>query len=89
MFICKNCGVNKVDIDGIMCNECRDSDYKARSFLYGITHGRARLDNCDHENKGMWNYRTVPITDLYGNEGSIDIFTCAACGEVMEEERTS
>lgn len=89
-YICIQCGINHVDIDNIPCNRCRDLNFRAtKSLAFAVTHGRGRKDNCDHENKGMWDYHTKPITDLYGNEGTIDTFTCAACGEVMEEERTS
>ena len=89
-YICKNCGINEVVIDNKLCDECQKSiDRTFKAIAFGITHGRGRIDICDHENKGMWDYHTRTFTDEYGNEGTIDQFTCASCGEVMEEERTS
>lgn len=82
-YVCKNCGTNHVGIDGILCNDCRTSSYKATQLLMGAT----SVQECEHD--CTWEYHTKTITDLYGNEGTIDGTTCANCGELMEEERTS
>ena len=74
--VCASCGELSEVIDEI-CNDCADALLRIFTAVM----------NCEHNTD--WEYHTCPIVDEYGNEGSIDEWTCSLCGEVMEEQRNS
>lgn len=92
-YACKNCAINKVDIDGILCNECRAKKEEAKAIIWGMIHGRGtpiavavkqnHEESCDHDCE--WDYFTRS-GERYGMEYTIEGTTCHNCGEVMEQE---